>query len=362
MLFIRLIFCLLELFVCAPIAFDGEFKKWGDGSEGAYLAPPLNGNHASFLELHGSSVMLAWFSGGEGQPGCGIAFSTLGSGRSGFTPGKLVSVRPHYSNQNPVLFSNPPDLHLFHTSQATGPGGGENTSVILHLISEDDGATWSPPTLFYSAPGAFLRAGVVKSGGGFLLPAYMSVEGTDYSFMLHRPPGGGGAGSNISAGWSPFPLNMTGDLIQPTIAQLSSSTLACYFRDEDAVAIYSSSSADQGKTWTLPSRTPLPNNNAGIAVRMLTSGSLLLVYNNHAVGDLPRAPLVLSVSHDQGVTWRCARVLQIHDSNSTWVGEYSYPSIIQDDEDNILVSYTYDRETIVVRRFTETWLDLGEGC
>lgn len=349
-----------------PLPFDGILRDFGDGSSGAYLSPPKNGNHASSLELlHDGSLAVTWFSGGEGQPGCGIAFSVLPPLGDCFTPGRLVSVRPTYSNQNPVLYSDatalPPLLHLFHTSQATGPGGGENTSTLFHLQSNDGGVTFSPPTQFYSAPGAFLRGSVVTlSGGGVLLPAYMSIQGTDYSIMLQ--------GSNASSGgegsWVPHTLPMSGDLIQPSVVRLGpgkGAALKAFLRDEDAIAIYTATSVDEGLSWSLPSRTPLPSNNAGIAARVLSSGALAMVFNDHPGTELPRAPLVLALSTDQGETWPCFRVLQAHDSNSSSsVGEYSYPSLIQDAQGSLWVSYTYDRLTILVRKVTEAWV--REAC
>lgn len=354
--------------VAAPLPFDGVLRAWGDGTLGAFLAPPLPGNHASFLELLPSGALVAaWFSGGEGQPGCGIAVAVLPAGGAQFSPGRLVSVRPSYSNQNPVLFADtaasPPLLHLFHTSQATGPGGGENTSVILHLTSSDGGAAeFSPPTLFYGAPGAFTRGGVVPlPGGGLMLPAYMSIEGTDYSFALRR--------AAATGPWVPVNLSQSGDLIQPAVVRLPSgavsagapgSLLRAFLRDEDAIAIYAADSADEGATWGLPTRTVLPNNNAGISARVLRSGAVVMAYNDHAGTDAPRAPLVLSLSSDAGASWPCTRVLQAHDANSSSVGEYSYPALAEDGEGSVWVSYTYNRDTIVVRKLTEAWV--REGC
>jgi len=318
----------------------------------AFIAPPLPGNHASFLErLSDGTLVVVFFSGGEGQPGCGIAASVLPPHAGVFSKGVLVSQRPNYSNQNPVLYFDAAArrLHLYHTSQATGQGGGESTAVLLHLSSTDGAATWSAPELFYNASGAFTRNALVPlRDGGVLMPLYMSIVGTDYSFVLRADAAGAWGG--------PTALNMSGDLIQPTVVRIAgSNTLRAFFRDEDANAIYSCDSADEGVTWSLPARTVLPSNDAGIAARVLGSGALAMVYNNHSGTDLPRSPLVISLSSDDGASWPCTRVLEASDANSSSVGEYSYPAITEV-SGFIFVSYTYNRLTILVRNFTEEWI------
>lgn len=47
-----------------------------------------------------------------------------------------------------------------------------------------------------------------------------------------------------------------------------------------------------GRTWTKPTATVLPNNNAGIAAFQLGSGATLLVFDKTTVS--PRTPLVIS--------------------------------------------------------------------
>ena len=301
-----------------------------------------------------SSLHVAFFSGGEGQPGCSIAYCRLSPGGAAFTPCRVVSSRPAFSAQNPVLFYDTPAraLRLFHTSQGTGPGGGENTSAIWTLESGDLGTTWSPPAPFFTVPGAFTRNKVVvRADGSNLLPCYYSVQGTDSSFMLASNP--------ARTAWAPLPMPSTGDLIQPTVVRpdpARPAVLRAWLRDEDAIAIYTAVSLDEGGTWSLPQRTALPNNNAGIAAATLSSGAIVMAYNNHSGTDLPRSPLVVSLSEDGGLSWPFTRVLAVHDENATSVGEYSYPSATQMPSGEVVVSYTYDRQTIVVRLFNESWV------
>lgn len=141
-IFMILCFLLLCFIVCiASIPFDGIIRPSGDGSSYAFLNPPEEGNHAAFIEQMTPSGILAvvWFTGGEGQPNCSIALSLLAPNSDQFTPGKIVSLRANYSNQNPVLFWNNRSqiLNLYHSSQEGD--GPESTSELWHLQSQDEG-------------------------------------------------------------------------------------------------------------------------------------------------------------------------------------------------------------------------------
>ena len=175
-------FLLLSVYVttaarAAPTPFDGIIRDAGDGSAAAFLSPPSGGNHASFIELMDDGMLaIAWFTGGEGTPNCSIAVSTLTQGASAWTPGRIASTRTNYSNQNPVLFweAATQTLHLYHSSQATGGGGGEPTAQIWHTASRDRGTNWDTPAPFYTAAGAFDRNRIVSlRTGGLLFPCYM---------------------------------------------------------------------------------------------------------------------------------------------------------------------------------------------
>ena len=64
--------------------------------------------------------------------------------------------------------------------------------------------------------------------------------------------------------------------------------------------VWRADSVDGGKTWSKPYRTALPNNNSGLDVCKLPSGTLVLAYNPTTEN---RFPLQLAVSDDNGATW-----------------------------------------------------------
>lgn len=73
-------------------------------------------------------------------------------------------------------------------------------------------------------------------------------------------------------------------LHQPTIVELSNGALLAYMRSWEGY-IYESLSQDRGKTWSAPEPTALLNNNSGIDMVLLKSGTLVLVCNPAGLGE-----------------------------------------------------------------------------
>lgn len=138
-------------------------------------------------------------------------------------------------------------------------------------------------------------------------------------------------------------------IIQPTLWQDKDEHVHMLTRSTSS-RIFRSDSIDGGRTWSLAYDTGLPNNNSGIDVAALPDGKLVLVYNprenlpNYYKG--PRTPLVVAYSEDNGETFHELAVLE------DGPGEFSYPAIICNDRNEIMVSYTWKRETIVFCKLT----------
>ena len=109
--------------------------------------------------------------------------------------------------------------------------------------------------------------------------------------------------------------------------------------------IFRSESRDKGRTWSLAYDTGLPNNNSGIDLAKLNDGTLVLAYNPRE--NIPgmtkgaRTPLILSYSEDNGESWNELCVLEDED------GAFAYPSIICNDDNEIMVVYSANREKII---------------
>jgi predicted neuraminidase len=222
------------------------------------------------------------------------------------------------------------------------------------------GATWSTPEPFYTLPGAFDRNRIIPTldKSGLIFPCYNSSTVVDSSFILRL--------STPTSILNRVDINGSDHLIQPTVIRLNNSPqLRAFFRDEKAVWIYYADSNDDGSTWTSPKPTTLPNNGAGIEAYVLKNGAIIMAFDNHNGTTLPRSPLTVALSYDNGMTWPYHRDVQIHDDDGPHIGEYSYPSLIQSfwsgsDDNDIHLAYTYDRLTIKYIRFNENWVKQGQ--
>lgn len=152
--------------------------------------------------------------------------------------------------------------------------------------------------------------------------------------------------------WVGYKVDDSNFLVQPSVIRPTPGKqfLRAYFRDRRAQHIYSSTSVDEGKTWTEPKKTSLPNNNAAIQSTVLTNGHVALLYNPTISS---RNPLRVSISEDGGMTWAYSKDLEHSSSDDV---EFSYPSIIQTPDGFIHVSYTYNRDTIKYVKFREDWI------
>ena len=94
-------------------------------------------------------------------------------------------------------------------------------------------------------------------------------------------------------------------------------------------------------TWTQERPIDLPNPNSGLDAVALKDGRVVVVYNHT---DKGRTPLNLAVSRD-GESFEMFHVLEDQP------GEYSYPSMVQAANGDLLITYTWKRERMRFVRF-----------
>ena len=187
------------------------------------------------------------------------------------------------------------------------------------------------------------------------------------------------------------------------IEKMTDGSLFAMFRSRWADHVYSSRSLDNGRTWSAPKPTELPNNNSSVQFTRLANGHLAIVYNDissaqaterrlslydeiedesdapqaaptpvelkpaatgkTAFWGTPRAPMTLAISEDGGKTWPFKRNLETGDgycmSNNSAQQinrEFSYPSIKQSADGTLHIAYTYWRQKIKYVRVTEDWV------
>ena len=304
--------------------------------------------------------------------------SRLPAGRRAWTAPVVASLEAGRSAQNPVLFLDGGAVVLLHSSQEAFQGQG--TAEVRMVRSEDGGATWGAAVPLFTEDGAFTKNQLLRSGDGaqWLLPMYYTPRGqsareSQYSVVKRS--------ADLKT-WEEVEMTGTrGKLVQPSVVRLGPLRLRAFLRSRAADHIYASDSDDDGKTWGEPWATVLPNNNSGIQAAKLRSGNLAIVFNNLR-GDCGRWPLTIALSGDDGATFFAARDLEPSvrlpdafkvgpDFCSTpddeypevpgdlyeYVGgEYSYPSIVQDGDGLIHVSYTFRRASIRYVQVTEAWV------
>ena len=360
-------------------------------------------NHAAnLMPLQDGDIGCVWFGGTqEGIADISIYFSRLTQGAHSWTTPVKLSDDPTRSEQNPILFPAPDGkLWLLYTAQKSG---NQDTAIVRYRISDDNGITWGPIGTLFEKAGTFVRQPVVVlDNGDWLVPV----------FYCRTEPGDKWVGNNdISAvmissdrgkTWCEFEVPDSVGCVHMNIEKMPDGTLLAMFRSRWADHIYSSHSFDNGRTWSAPQPSELPNNNSSIQFTRLANGHLAIVFNDissaqaterrvslydeiedeedtpaatpapavskpvsgkTAFWGTPRAPMTLAISEDGGKTWPYKRNLEVGDgycmsnnSEKQVNREFSYPSIKQTTDGNIHIAYTYFRQKIKYVRVTEDWV------
>ncbi len=148
--------------------------------------------------------------------------------------------------------------------------------------------------------------------------------------------------------------------IQPSLAQRENGEIVAFMRDNGLPKqVRFSVSQDNGMTWGPVLITGIPNSGSSVDVQVLRSGAWALVCNDTMFG---RHRLAVHLSDDEGRTWGQSHVIEQAEENK---GSFSYPTIIQTQDDALHVTYSYRREeiegsTIKHVRLTEEWIRAGE--
>ena len=179
-----------------------------------------------------------------------------------------------------------------------------------------------------------------------------------------------------------------------TIVPLGTQHMVAFFRRRQADFVYRTESMDGGRSWSAPQPTDVPNNNSSIAAIRLADGRIALLCNPisaaqsaarraslydelgehderadpaggvEALWGVPRAPLSICVSDDEGRSFPIRRV--VDDGPGTCLSndpldgrnrELSYPSMTQGPNGSLHLAYTYHRRAIKYVRLASEWID-----
>lgn len=304
-----------------------------------FTAPPFRQCHASTLvEVAKGKLLVACFGGTqEGNKDVAIWLTTLD--KHGAAPPQRVadgaiSDTLRYPTWNPVLFrERGGELFLFYK---VGPNPREWWGMVK--TSANAGRTWSaarrlPPGVL----GPIKNKPVQLADGTILAPS--STEEASGRWKIHLE-------KSIDRGqtWQVQPIGNDSplDVIQPSILAHPAGRLQLLCRSKQG-RIVQAWSADGGASWGQLSQTTLLNPNSGTDAVTLKNGTQLLVYNPAEPGKEwfnGRSKLRVAASRD-GQTWHDVAVLE----NGT-TEEYSYPAIIQAQDGQVHITYTYNRQNI----------------
>ena len=197
---------------------------------------------------------------------------------------------------------------------------------------------------YFTRMGWMTRAHPVElPSGRILVPLYS--DGFSFSLMAISDDGG--------LTWTTSEPLVGGGNIQPSICRRRDGTLVAYMRDNGPPPkrVQTSFSRDDGITWPDVSDTEIPNPGSGMETIVLRDGSWVMIYNDLERG---RNSLAVSLSTDEGNTWRWTRHLERADS-----GSFHYPSIIEARDGTLHASYSYsvkEGQSIKHAQFNLTWV------
>jgi predicted neuraminidase len=286
--------------------------------------------HASTIIQTENGLLAAWFGGtAEKNPDVGIWISHKLNGKW-TKPVEVANGIQHKSKRypcwNPVLYNSGNEILLFYK---VGPSPSAWWGELI--TSSDNGNIWSRPCrLPEDIYGPVKNKPVLLSNGELLCPSSTEYDGWRVHMEMTADFG-------ITWERTQFLNNKEIRAIQPTLLFHKGGSIQMLCRST-ANAILSSSSSDNGRSWSELTPTTLPNPNSGIDAVTLRDGRQLVVYNHLIKG---RNMLNVAVS-DDGQDWKAAALLE-NDIKET---EFSYPAVIQTDDGLVHITYTWNRKLI----------------
>lgn len=293
---------------------------------------------ATIAQLPDDSLLCAWYAGAyQKAHDVAIYGARLTPDAEEWSPETVFADTPGFSEGNPVLGVDVENrVWLYHVTML---GARWDTCQIKY--SHLNGMGWKPPMYLQREWGWMTACKPLNlADGTILLPLY---EENGTAFVLISP--------DCGRTWETSNF-LTADcgVIQPSLCPLADGSLLMYLRtlEKDNGTIWQSRSQDNGRTWSEPLRTHLPNPSSRVDLTRLQSGRLILAFNDSSSA---RTPLTLALSEDEGKTWALR-----YDIESETHEEFSYPALIQSRDGVIHVAYTYRNTHIAHLALDEAWI------
>lgn len=300
---------------------------------------------SSITEAANGDILVIWYGGSyESSDDQVIFISRRPKGSHEWTKPRVILRSPGKPPGNAVVFTDARKRVWLVWGRMEGEqpmvrGTGWDACRLFFRTSDDNGNTWTGDKPFFHDTLGWLPRNLTMQlrDGTLILP--ISDErnggGVDLSFFLSTKDNG--------ETWTKSGMMRGGE--QPTFIERNDGSLLAYLRVRPKIV--AAESQDGGRTWTHPAPTQWHNPDAGISMRKLADGHVLLVFNNESDA---RTPLHIARSTDDGKNW--SEPLKLESDP----GEYSYPSVLQTADGIIHVIYTFRRYSIKHIEFNEDWL------
>lgn len=353
-------------------------------------------NHAScIVELANGDLLATWYRGHGEREADDVAIygAWRKKGQVLWGPRFVMADTPGYPDCNPALFAAPDGtIWLFYPTILDHRWEG---ALLKFAVAKDDGRhsgspAWTREGVLHVTPVGFAadmaraleatpaasvprvialkqhwserskdelyqRLGwmprvhpTVLPSGRWLLPLYTDTFSASLALMS----------DDQGATWKTSGPMIGFGNIQPSLVRKDDGSIVAFMRDNGPIRrIRQSTSTDEGLTWGPVTSMDFPNPGAGIEAIRLQNGHWALVYNDVARG---RHSLALSLSDDEGKTWKWTRPIERQGPGE---GQYHYPSLMQTRDGRIHVAYTHRGKatgsTIQHAVFEEAWVVLG---
>ncbi len=325
----------------------------------------------AMAELENGDLVMCWFAGTyEGSADIRIICSRLPAGEDRWTSPVDISGDPERSEQNPSLFNGPDGrLWAIYTAQKDRQAGKDNmqfTSQIRVQKSGDGGRTWGPYETLFAREGSFCRQPIqVLSNGRWIFANWLCTDSPD---GLSGDPTAFQVSDDGGRTWRQVDMPSSRGRVHANVVELENGHLAAFMRSREADRIYRSESFDWGDTWSVPVKTPLPNNNSSIWALKLKSGRVAIAYNPTCTPDPQpgkaawpglRCPVAVALSEDGGVTFPIIRYMErgegyMGEENRTNNRQYEYPCLIQTKDERLHLAFaSHTRRGVKYLSFTE---------
>jgi predicted neuraminidase len=327
----------------------------------------------SIIQIKNTKI-LVWFAGNyEGHFNhIKLSYSTITTNQ--WSKPKLICHVQFHSIQNPVLYYHQSTSTLFLFASMFPSKKGQFNSQLIYQSSKlldlenINNMKWSQPQPLNNQLYGFLTKHKPNpiNPNLIVLPVYHSNKDNknDYSGLLWCNV------SNQTISSTKFTsIPNTKQLVQPCIVPINdnesdnqSDIYYTFFRTRmkpKHPLTYMVAINKMTKYSNQPISTPLINNNSGFdAIHLTEPKSTMLIIFNEGIKFQDRHRLSLAISYDLGKTIK--NIINIEPSltlskntsstvteNTMWKdAEFSYPSITQNNNNQIVLSYTYNRETI----------------